>query len=252
MHELRFHEQSSFLTLTYSPENLPPGGSLRPRDFTLFMKRLRKSLPSDRKIRYFHCGEYGEKAGRPHYHAILFGDDFRDQIHSTRTTDRGHPVWMSKRLDALWGLGLAEVGSVSFESCAYVARYITKKFTGSRKDIYYTHVDEKTGEVFDLHPEYATMSRRPGIGALHFEKFRNEIYPNDEIVVRGKLCKPPKFYDKLLEKHDELSYRELKDQRESALALSPTREHRSPDRLEVREVVKRAQIQSLKRKFDEA
>lgn len=250
MHELRDHEHSSFLTLTYASEHLPPGGSLRPRDFTLFMKRLRKSLPSDRKIRYFHCGEYGEKAGRPHYHAILFGDSFDDQSYEARTTDLGHKVWRSRRLDRLWGLGLCEVGSVTFESCAYVARYVTKKFSGPTKHLYYTHTDEKTGEVFDLVPEYATMSRRPGIGALHFQKFRHEIYPSDEVIVRGKPSKPPKFYDKLLEKTDPAAYALLKDERESALSLSPTLADRSPSRLEVRHVVKRAQIQQLQRKFE--
>lgn len=84
MHEAQMHEENSFITLTYSEENIPSDGNLKPRDFDLFMKRLvqheryyaKKEKRKKRPIRYYHCGEYGEHYGRPHYHAAIFGYGF--------------------------------------------------------------------------------------------------------------------------------------------------------------------------------
>ena len=47
---------------------------LKKSDFQKFIKRLRK----DYDIKYFACGEYGDKTLRPHFHAILFGVNFSD------------------------------------------------------------------------------------------------------------------------------------------------------------------------------
>lgn len=247
-HELRFHEQSSFVTLTYAPEHLPPGGSLRLKDFQDFMKRLRKGV-YPQKLRFFHAGEYGEKNSRPHYHAILFGVDFMENRKSIKTTDRGDTTWESPLLSTLWPFGTHQVGSVTFESCAYTARYICKKITGPNAASHYERIDPLTGEIFNLSPEYATMSRRPGIGTLHFQKFGSDIYPADECISRGHPSKPPKFYDRQLEKSDPALYALIKENRECALEVSPKGE-RSPSRLHVRETVKKAQIGSLKRKYE--
>lgn len=252
LHENKQHERSSFITLTYSEAHLPKDGSLNLKHFQDFMKRLRK-LEGSNKIRFFHAGEYGEKRGRPHYHAIIFGQDFKADAYETKLTDLGDTTWKSKTLDQLWPFGSNYVGDVTFESAAYVARYITKKITG--RQAYATGCYEKvnyfTGEVFELKPEYATMSRRPGIGALHFKKYHADIYPSDQCVVRGHPSKPPKFYDKLLEKSDPESYLLLKEQRECALTSSPGHD-RTPERLEVRERVKKAQIKALVRKYEHA
>lgn len=251
VHENRFHDRSSFITLTYAPEHMPPGGSLRLEDFQDFMKRLRKWKGEPKAIRFFHAGEYGEKLGRPHYHAIIFGEDFRENPVplSFVRSDRGDWTWQSQDLQRLWPFGINQVGDVTFESCAYVARYITKKISGAAAPAHYERVCSKTGEIFSVKPEYATMSRRPGIGALHFDKYVREIYPADEIVVRGARSKPPKFYDRLLEKSDPMAYAVLKDQRECALMLSPIKD-RTPTRLAVREAVKLAQIGHLSRRYE--
>lgn len=246
MHEKRFHRKSSFITLTYDQLCQPSSGSLVKKDFQDFIKRTRKHYSGD-TIRYFHCGEYGEERKRPHYHAIMFGVDFLEEAYNRRIRG-GNPVWHSKTLDKLWGKGRAEVGTVTTESCGYVARYVTKKITGDKAEEHYS-VPDANGEYRKVEPEYATMSRRPGIGALHFEKFWQEIYPVDEIIVNGKSCKPPKFYDRLLEKNFPEVWEQVKTERERALVQSPS--DRTPERLEVREVVKRAQIQSLRRDLNE-
>ena len=93
------------------------------------MKKLRKALGKNgKRIRFFHCGEYGESTSRPHYHAIIFGYDFPDKK-KWRTTDRGDILYRSPLLETLWDKGSSEIGSVTFESAAYVARYSLKKIT---------------------------------------------------------------------------------------------------------------------------
>jgi len=99
MHEASLHQDNCFITLTYDNEHLPKNASLVKRDFQLFMKRLRKAYPAVR-IRFFHCGEYGEQYGRPHYHAILFGFDFPDKYFLGKRNQ--FPVWRSASLERLW------------------------------------------------------------------------------------------------------------------------------------------------------
>jgi len=248
-HELRFHEESSFITLTYDDDHLPKDGSIDVKHFQDFMKRFRKHV-SPRKIRFFHAGEYGERRGRPHYHAIIFGHSFSDaQPLSIETSDRGDKTWISVDLSRLWPFGLNRVGAVTFESCAYVARYVTKKITGPLASAHYERISPVDGEIFNLKPEYATMSRRPGIGYAHLEKYAASIYPSDECVSRGVPSRPPKFYDRTLEKRDPVMYAFIKEQRECALALSPKAD-KTERRLAEREIVKLAQIRTLTRSYE--
>jgi len=165
------------------------------------MKRLRKKV--GKSIRFFHCGEYGDDNKRPHYHAIIFGFDFEDKK-LWGHNKQGDPLYRSAILETLWTFGFSTIGDVTFESAAYVARYIMKKITGpDAEDHYkrkYEHIDPYTGEiykiVFDNTPEYTTMSRRPGIASGWLEKFPNDPYPSDFIVMRGKKMRPPGFYDR--------------------------------------------------------
>jgi hypothetical protein len=124
VHEAYGHEDNAFITLTYAPEHLPHDVSLNISHFQKFMKRLRKAI-SPKLVRFFHCGEYGELNQRPHYHACLFGYDFPDKVlYTIRDECR---LYRSPMLEKLWPMGFATVGDVTFESAAYVARYITKK-----------------------------------------------------------------------------------------------------------------------------
>lgn len=208
LHESSLHEANSFVTLTYANEHLPPNLSLDVRPFQLFMKRLRKQTGA--KIRFFACGEYGEKYGRPHYHACLFGYDFADKkIHSEN--HRQEPLFTSSLLDSVWQQGHCLIGSVTFDSAAYVARYVTKKITGPAAAAHY-------GE---RRPEFTLMSRRPGIGQAWLHKFKTDVYPHDLVLVNGKRTKPPRYYDTWLENTDPLAYEALKNKRAEG-APSPT------------------------------
>ncbi len=244
MHEAQLHDQNSFVTLTYADEHLPPGGSLRKADFQKFMKRLRRRCSSDR-IRFFHCGEYGARLARPHYHALLFGHAFPDRVPWSVRNE--HPVWRSDSLEALWPFGQSEIGSVSFSSAAYVARYVTKKVTGRAAEAHYQSVDRSTGEVVDREPEYATMSRRPGIGHGWLERYFGDVYPSDEVVSRGRAAKPPRYYDNVLSVRDPELWASIKRDR----AKARSREDETPARLSVREQCAASRARSFTRRLEE-
>lgn len=175
-----------FLTLTYDDLHVPLNGSLVKRDLQLFFKRLRKEFGAG--IRYFASGEYGDKSLRPHYHAVVFNFKPPDgeNIHLA-----GRPLYLSRRLARLWPYGFHSYGDVSFESAAYVARYCLKKLTGPEKVNYGLR-----------EPEFALMSRRPGIGSGWFDKYHSDVYPRDLFMIRdGQAMRPPRYFDLLYERH---------------------------------------------------
>lgn len=229
------YEDNCFITLTYEDEKLPKWGSLKKRDFQLFMKKLRKKFPH-KKIRYYHCGEYGETTGRPHYHACLFGFDFPDKYFFKMRRDCH--VYKSDTLDEIWGMGITELGNVTFDSAAYVARYIMKKVTGPRAEEHYAVIDKDTGEYGERQPEYTTMSRRPGIGKSWWEKYKNEVFPADEVIMNGKPIKPPRYYDNLFELEDSSGKGLVQAKRDA----NRMRMDETPDRLAVREVCTKRRV----------
>ena len=229
MHEAQMHESSWFVTLTYDDDHLPEWGSLRKKDFQGFINKLRKARRGIR-VRYFHCGEYGDETMRPHYHAALFGVAFPDmQFYMHRGE---HRVWHSEELTDLWGKGLTEIGSLTFESACYIARYVTKKINGKRAESHYTRLDPETGELRRIEQEYATMSRRPGIGAGWYDRYKDEVYPSDEVVSRGRAMRPPRYYDKKLEESDPDLYKAVRKVRRA----NRDKQNQTEDRLHVREV----------------
>lgn len=244
VHEASLYEDNCFITLTYNNKNLPNGSTLVLEDFQLFMKRLRKKYPTPKPgIRFYHCGEYGEETSRPHYHALLFNFDFPDKIlYKSQESQR---TYTSEILDKLWKKGNCLIGSVTFESAAYCARYVLKKITNKK-----TRVD-KTGKTWvsaadhyhGRKPEYTTMSRRPGIGKEWFDKYSAEVYPDDEIIVRGKQMRPPQFYDRILEKMSPEIHSEIKKMRTKKALRYQT----DDVGLRTKEIVKIASIRSLKR-----
>lgn len=242
IHEASLHEDNCFITLTYSDDRLPEGGTLVKKHFQDFMKRFRFRVDPV-KLRFFHCGEYGEKYRRPHYHALIFGYDFPDKVFK-RKTGQGHRVYTSELLSNDWSHGLCEIGAVTFESAAYCARYIMGKVTGDLAQSYYEVVDGD-GVVTDLLPEYVTMSRRPGIGRGWFDKFPTDVFPKDYIIVNGVKCRPPRFYDTVLKAVNEFQFLELKERRE--LRSLRHSENNSPDRLKVREEIALRKLKRLTR-----
>lgn len=246
VHEASLYENNCFITLTYNDENLPKDNSLCVEHFQLFMKKLRKKY--GKGIRYFHCGEYGENFGRPHYHACIFNFSFRDKK-VLKTLQDGTKYYVSEQLNELWEYGFTMIGDVTFESAAYVARYITKKITGKNAFEHYNKINYETGEIIaERRPEYVTMSRKPGIGKPWLDKFSKDVYPEDYIVLRGKKLKPPKYYNSQYEKVYPSDYEKIKNRR-----IVNAKKHsynNTRDRLTVRETIQKYKFNLLKRNYE--
>lgn len=208
LHEKSLYRESCFITLTYEDKNVPllsgPWIARRQtlvlRDIQLFMKRLRKS--TGKGLRFYACGEYGLQTDRPHYHLLLFNKDFHDK-RDWKTTRAGDRLFTSRTLDDVWGLGMCVFGDVTFESCAYVSRYIVDKINGDEKEHHYR------GRL----PEFATRSMRPGIGRGWYDKFGDHAFVHDSVVMRGMEMKPPQYYARLMEERDPTRYARLQQRR---------------------------------------
>lgn len=216
MLEMKYHESSYFVTLTYDQAHVPLSWyadpatgearqimTLQKRDLQLFFKRLRKNL--GQKVRYFACGEYGSIGYRPHYHAIIFGLVLDDLVSSGQSME-GFPYYESAALESCWKapprdrpnderslIGMVCVAEASWETCAYTARYVQKKLDGVAAQHYVDH---------NIEPEFAVMSRKPGIGRQYFDD-HPEIMEFDYITIPtatgGRKIHAPRYFALLLE-----------------------------------------------------
>lgn len=240
--EAESHTDNCFITLTYNDEHLPHGTlrpTLVPDDLQRFWKRLRKEYGNG--IRYYACGEYGERRHRPHYHAIVFGLDFQDKIHTDTNPKTGDKYYSSSSLNTIWGNGDCIIGDVSYESSSYVARYCIDKKTGNKALFY----DEQ-----GIEPEFCRMSRRPGIGADWLMKFRKDVSAHDYVVHDGRKRGLPRYYSKLLEVVDPIRLDELKAQRKEKSEKAYWRQKdlgAAP--LKIREKFKRSQVMRFLREL---
>lgn len=213
MLELQSYDSAYFATFTYNDDHVPrswypdpetgealPSLTLRKRDFQLLMKRIRRRFPDD-KIRFFMSGEYGSETFRPHYHAILFGLHLDDLVHykTVKEGDCYYTYYNSAKLSSCWldsdgkPIGFVVVGEVTWESCAYTARYVMKKLKGKDYEFY-----EKHG----IEPEFTLMSRRPGIAREYYDTHPScfdSDYINISTPKGGKKFRPPRYYQKLFE-----------------------------------------------------
>lgn len=146
MLEAAQHETNIFATLTYDVAHCPGGGNLNPKHLQDFIKRLRKSTTN--KLRYYCCGEYGEKTGRPHYHLAIFNHETCHRGITSESRASCCPVCDS--IAKLWGMGKIQIGTLEQSSAAYLAGYVTKKYSSSSTE--------------GKQPQFTRMSNRPGLG----------------------------------------------------------------------------------------
>lgn len=322
VHEAALHSRNSFITITYNDQYLPANGSLVQRDYQLFLKRLRRSFGP---FRYYMCGEYGEKGLRPHYHFCLFGLDFPDQEYKHTengielfTSKSLSDIWRKDQTresvltDCPWPSmrgrpkgngqywpnwaacsapqcavhkGFCTVGTLTFDSAAYVARYITKKNLSAtgwvdgrgiyhpghnehykaitfRKKFYRGEHPQDPDARFKIVPvdylrlpEFTNMSRAYGIGKKWIENFTGDVYPHDRVVLQrhGKpprIRKPPKYYDSVYEISDPFSMDEIRARRsaEAKLRLQDA----TYERLRVKERHQMLCFRKLKRGYEDA
>ena len=193
-HEAQVNERNCFVTLTY--EN--PPDKINKHDPQTFIKRLRHH--SRKPIRYFLCGEYGEKTRRPHYHAVLFGEDFLGGAYDINGELYGNPG-----LDAIWKHGHCSVAEFSLGTAMYTAGYVSKKLQD--------------------HDTFNIMSRKPPLGREWFNRYKDNLYRIGHVNINGQEFPVPKVYLNWLEGGE--GYETLLEKRQQHLKIYTDRALRS-------------------------
>lgn len=207
-------KKACFVTLTYNDTFVPHTDisediyTLRKEDLQKFMKRLREHFDGV-EIRFYACGEYGSHTFRPHYHIILFGldkEDFAEKPEKCKfncnecfricgKNEIGNNYYSSCLLSYLWPYGFSMVADYSWNSGAYVSRYVTKKLKGTSKELY---------EQFHLVPPFTQMSLKPGIGSFYYQENKEKFKELDIIPIPtekgSKEIYRPKYFTNKLEK----------------------------------------------------
>lgn len=193
-HESLVRRDAWYITLTY--EKAPERGSLEPVEFQKWLKRLRRRHLG--RLSYYGCGEYGDATDRPHYHAVILGDQvFRDREEIGR---RGpYKVYRSELLEKTWSKGFTELQAMSYGAAAYVAGYVRKKISKLDSEDHYSRYVPETGELVEVEPEFSRMSRRPAIGKDWIRQNWRDVYPRDFIPMNGREFGVPRFYDKWMD-----------------------------------------------------
>lgn len=235
MLEAREWERNYFLTLTYDEEHLPsprfiieketgevqglyPFSPLCPDDLKKFMKDLRRYFSyhyGHDNLRFFACGEYGEKYSRPHFHLILFNCP-ELELCIYKKNFNGDILYNSPVIDSVWKKGYCVLAEVNFDTCAYVARYVMKKHFGK---------DFKFYEENGLVPEFTRMSRKPGIARKYYDENKEQFYHFDSLNILGKdgktmKVKPPSYFDRLYDVDSPEDMKRLKELRKEAAKRS--------------------------------
>lgn len=277
-------EHSYFITLTYDEQNVPvtyssdpdsgevydlaaPVQTLEKRGLQKWFKRLRKDFASlygspvpyrkndpstfhdPRRVRYFACGEYGGQTFRPHYHVILFSPEIPD-LRLYKQSWNKDPYYNSDFISSSWGFGHAVVAEVTWESCAYVARYCLKKNTADKREL----IDR-----FGIEPEFQLQSTKPGIAANYYLEHPdclNYDYINLSAGNKGVKFAPPRYFWKLFEReHGVDDPRKEEKQKRARARLEHTLDNTTLTFEEQMEVKARAvhdRTTKLIRSFDDA
>lgn len=162
MLEKKLHADTCFVTLTYADEHLRISATGYPTLDRLhlqhWLKRFRAAI-APLKIRFYACGEYGEKSERPHYHVAIFGFPMCTAGRTKKDVRTKRPLWETccwkcKLIGDSWGLGDVDLGELNTDSAQYIAGYVTKKMTKA-----------DDSRLKGRYPEFGQPSLRPGIGA---------------------------------------------------------------------------------------
>lgn len=242
--EARLHERNSFVTLTYSDDELPDDRSLNRSHLQKFFKRLAKAKGP---FRQYSCGEYGETTKRAHYHACLFGIDFDDKQELERRGD--NVLYYSEELTRLWGHGHTSVGALTFETAAYTARYVLKKKLGNG-DLQHVLLHEETGELIPVAQPFAAMSRgnrlqpHNAIGHNWLKRYGTDIYSADKdfLVIRNQKMKPPAYFDRLFDTIDSERIERIKLKRKEERTPLSLQELRTHERITRARLIKKTKI----------
>lgn len=180
------NESASFITLTYSDDNLPRSShgyqTLSKKDAQNFHKLLRINLQRagiTKKYKYILCGEYGdgshatdtaETTHRPHIHLAIFGlseHELKPYIMKS---------WNRK--------GIIDIGPLTQGGLRYIISYMNKQQT--------TPVIKELYKLFDVEPPFLTHS--VGIGKEWLlENMDNIIRQHGTFNLNGKIELFPRY-----------------------------------------------------------
>lgn len=274
--EMQQYPSNFFVTLTYDNDHVPCSTGCDPdsgelfttftlvkRDWQLFMKRLRKAydvIHPGEKLRFFMCGEYGENTFRPHYHAIIFNLELDDLV--WYKFSEGYAYYHSEFMTKQWSddnnqpIGDLVVAPATWETAAYVARYVTKKLNGAAAAKY---------DILGIIPEFCLMSRRPGIAGDYVEKNMIGLMDFDKISVStpygGRSFPPPLYFkrkfDSFFDDGSIVYFNEKRDRQDESLRLMESIKQQKLDQtdlsyldlLAVAEQEKLKKTKSLERSF---
>lgn len=218
---------SAFLTLTYAEE--PENGSLDHAHFQNFAKKVRRDLGS---FRFLMCGEYGSSNGRPHYHALIFGQDWHRDRYPWKVQASG-TLYRSPSLEEQWPHGFSLIGPVNFATASYVAQYMNKKQAAEElgEDLWNHVYGWEDGEpVYSRKPPYICMSRGgkkgKGLGHSWIEKHWTDVYPMDRVIIGTNRFTPPAYYDRWLEEnHGDIWLTVQEQRKEHVEKMGPSSEN---------------------------
>lgn len=210
--EMKLYPENYFLTLTYDDMNVPWGETinketgeiitnmtLRDTDLTQFLKKIRRHYEYHtgwQGIRFFAAGEYGSQTQRPHYHAAMLNMPIiPEELEQIGNNQQGDALYKCERIEKIWGKGFVTIGQLTWQSAAYVARYITKKQIGKEANLWYASRG--------IQKEFVRMSRNPGIGMpailQNSDNWIDNIMREDKIRVAKKIGtldnKVPKYFN---------------------------------------------------------
>lgn len=254
-----------FVTLTYNDENLPSEiffkdngelftvNSLNKDDLSAFIKRLRSYYDYHdikNNMSFYACGEYGSNFFRPHYHLLLFGLPIDDLVY--HSTKNGFVTYNSPTFDKLWNKGFVTINEFSWETAAYVARYMLKKQKGEDFEDY---------QKLHLVPEFVNMSRVPGIAYNYYSANKEKIFSDGYISVKNSKGvfhdNIPKYFYRLLENEDYDLFLKLKQERKDKCfsdyernAIFNTSDLSNYEQRLIDENTKLSQIKALRRDFE--
>lgn len=183
---LSYKDNCIFLNLTFDDEHLVYGSKCFP---TLSKEILQTFWKDFRyyvgKCRYLASGEYGDQTHRPHYHCIVYGVNkdnpvFYDLFYSPRKK-----AFIGKC--KAWKYGEVCLGDVTIGSCQYCAKYVVKRRTGKSGNAYY--------EKYGILPEFATMSRKPGLGYQYLMDNIKLIRSRNYVMLKGHKLPLPRYYE---------------------------------------------------------
>lgn len=203
MCEALCYKHSTFVTLTYDDDHLGSNDLLEDH-VTQFKKDIRRiygeakytrlyknpkrktSSYTFQKFKFITTGEYGDKAGRKHYHLIIFGLDFKDKEYTGFYSERGNPIATSKELQNVWKKGNVQVETVNYNLALYVSKYITDGWDDDEC------FNPATGEV--RRAQYSTSSH--GLGLTYLKKYYRTMFNLGSVKFSDRTCPIPRYFHK--------------------------------------------------------